>query len=223
MITDKEPIIGHNIDELRVKLGLSIGDACWVFGIARNDWTSVIANSEPVDAALAELVRFYNAHPEFCPAKPPVDIGDLFDRMTEASEGALKRPVQAAKGRGRRKANSLDMKAFAIMLGKEASAAYRWVKMGSNAAIPVVRMMEAMDAMLKQGKNPVSLFMKIADTEAKARGVPDVWTTGKWSVPGKKDEAKGVAEKPAENADEETPAAKKVPAKRSRKAVETTK
>lgn len=218
MITENEPIKGVNIDEIRIKLGLSISDACWVFGIARPDWTTLIASHDPVSPALAELIRFYNAYPEYCPAKSPIDIGDLYERLSDASEGDVKRPDAKTVGtrQGRRRSSSLDLKAFSVMLGKEGSAAYRWVKMGANAAVPVVRMMEAMDAMLKKGENPVNLFIQLANTEAKARDVEDVWATGSWTGQPKRGEA--------DKSSSGDSAVKKAPAKRYRKsAVETEK
>lgn len=81
----------------------------------------------------------------------------------------------------------VEPKRFATYFGAETSAAYRWMKPDARPSSTALRLMHFMKiALLMQdaaGRTQMlENWRKTVDQEAKTRGVPDVFKTGRWST-----------------------------------------
>lgn len=126
------------------------------------------APDEPVkDPTLALLVRFLAQHPELAVVPQQPTPAELFELMNESAD--------------------VEPKRFTTYFGAESSAAYRWMKTDARPSSTVSRLMHFMKiAMLMQGPSGRSQMLenwrKTVDQEAKARGVDNVFKTGRWST-----------------------------------------
>lgn len=173
------PILGEDLDSLREQLGMSTMDACWLYGLSMTKWTLIAKRNlakEPLkNVTLALLVRVLRAYPEVSPVMPAPTAKDVFAAILESQP-------------------ALDRKRMAIMFGCEASSGYRWLTTDSEIGPALVRLFKMF--MLFHGEvitSPkkkaelVAEWDEMVNTEARARGVRNVFSTGRW-VP--------VAEKP---------------------------
>ncbi len=126
MIPKDRPVTGHDLEDLREKLALSVTDLCWLFGLSMPNWGKIKkAGPEPVkDPAVALLARFLDSYPEACPIPRPPEPGDVAERLPE-----------------------LSRKTLGIALGREASAGYRWVVQGGRTS-PILNRLLLMVLML---------------------------------------------------------------------------
>ena len=91
MIPKDRPVTGHDLEDLREKLALSVTDLCWLFGLSMPNWGKIKkAGPEPVkDPAVALLARFLDSYPEACPIPRPPEPGDVAERLPELSRKTL--------------------------------------------------------------------------------------------------------------------------------------
>lgn len=191
MISAQRPVIGSDLLDLRERLQLSSGDMAWLLGLSMTRWMLVVnkGRNEPVrDPTLALLVRALDQAPEANPIPAAPTAEEVFSMAHEAND-------------------EVDKKKLSIMFGSEASSGYRWITTGSRISPVLARLFyvfkhgaEANSS--KIGSNSRGAFMarwnQMVETEANARGVPDIWKTGRWT---------------------KAPAAKKKPAPAKRSAV----
>ena len=175
MIPTTRPVLGKDLDTVRQQYGILTSDACWLFGLSITRWMQIvrIAAELPVkDPTLALLVRFLDEHPELSVIPKFPGAAEMYEMVNSAQK--------------------TDQKRFSVLFGSEASASYRWLKIGSRQSPAVNRLMHYLkSAMLaRQPEKRAELLERWRGTvamEAVARGVPDVFKSGKWNP-------KGVAE-----------------------------
>ena len=170
MIPDNRPVLGRDLDAVRQEFGLLTNDIIWVLSMSITRWTQIVrqAPDEPVkDPTLALLVRFLAQHPELAVVPKQPSAAELFALMNEAAD--------------------VEPKRFATYLGAESSAAYRWMKSDARPSSTVTRLMHFMKTALLMQDNAGRTQMledwrKTVEQEAKARGVDDVFKSGRWST-----------------------------------------
>lgn len=200
MIPTNRPVLGKDLASIKQQYGLLTADACWLFGLSITRWTQIVnqASDVPVkDPTLALLVRFLGNHPELSVIPKFPGVAEMYEMLNSVQE--------------------IDQKRFSVLFGSEASATYRWLRVGSRQSPAVNRLMHYMRlALLARAPHErLDLLNSWRDTvsmEAATRGSPDVFRTGQWN-PRKE---KPVTEKPAKKARKtatktaRTPAAAKV-------------
>lgn len=171
MLPTTRPVIGRDLDDIKQQFGLSTADACWLFGLSITKWTQVVRQGadDPVkDPTLALLARLLDANPTLSVIPEMPTSQALFDLLKESLP-------------------DLDQKRFSIILGSEATAGYRWLKVGSRHSPILSRLMLYMSLSLK-GMSPAErrksllAWKKTVELEASARGVDNVFAGGRWTV-----------------------------------------
>lgn len=169
ILRDDQPVTGKDLDDLRHSLSLTVADMCWLFGMSMNKWSSVVRKGalKPVpDESIEILARLLDAHPEHSPLA----------RMPQAAE-FHKFLNQVEK---------VDKKRLSALMGREASAGYRWLEKGvripatlQHIAYVITEMMRHRD--LPAQRKKLAEWEKLVRRVSSARGVQeDVFGTGTW-------------------------------------------
>ena len=166
--TDR-PVLGRDLEAVRQQFALLTSDACWVFGMSITRWTQVVRQQadEPVsEPKLALLVRYLAEHPEL----QPIPVFPSPSEMYELLKGV----------------GDVDAKTFGVLWGAEASAGYRWLREDSGIVPGVSRLMhyvrqELMAAAPEDRPRIMAGWRRTVNTEATARGVPDVFNSRTWT------------------------------------------
>lgn len=170
-IPSNRPVLGKDLDEIKQGFGLSTADACWLFGLSITKWTQVARQekNEPVkDPTLALLCRFLDQHPELSVMPKLPDADEMYTILNKVAP--------------------TDQKRFSVLLGSEASAGYRWLKHGSRQSPTLLRLMYYMKMALQSRTRGDSLdllhrWAQTVEDEGLARGVENVFKTGRWVPP----------------------------------------
>lgn len=165
MIPRTRPVVGRDLNDLRTRLGgITVTDACWLFGLQRNRWYQLTKSDKPLDdVSLALFARILDVYPELCPIKPVPRAEWVFHWLKEINP-------------------NLDQRSFSLLLGREKSAAHRWLKLGAAVSPKIERLFTTMQSLLLSRMNPHLAIEPLVQVEATARGL-DV-TEGVWSKEG---------------------------------------
>lgn len=163
VIPSTRPVVGLDLDLLRTRLGgITVTDACWLFGLQRNRWYELVRSKEPLeDVTLAMMIRVYDMFPEMCPIKPVPKAEWVYHWLKEINP-------------------TLDQRTFSLLLGREKSAAHRWLKLGQSVSPKIERLFTTMQAMMIAQINPLKAMEPLVQIEASARGLDvneGVWST----------------------------------------------
>lgn len=166
-IPSSRPVLGKDLDGIRQTLGISVADACWVFGITISKWAKLTKNPTCIidDPALALLIRMIDSNPLLCELPQYPDPCDIFKDLNDVAK--------------------IDKKTFSILLGAEKSSAHRWIKKSSRPTPPTSRLMYYIaKSMSTSSQHKKESFLKswseTVKTEAIARGAEDIFKDGKW-------------------------------------------
>lgn len=168
IIPATRPVIGKDLLEIKQAFGLSTADAIWLFGLSITKWTQVAKSKaeEPIrDPTLALLARFLDRHPELSVVPKFPKTNEMFDFLNEITPVSQKR--------------------FSILLGSEASAAYRWRKPGARQSPTSERLMYFIKVSLlslSENKRAEMLddWKRTVEAEAQARGRENIFKSGRW-------------------------------------------
>lgn len=173
MIPSSRPVIGQDIDDLRLAYGLTTADACHLFGMTMGKWSETKnASQEPLrDVSLALLVRLLDGNPGlFSPPQYPTpqEMKALF----EACEG---QPIEQYK--------------ISVLLGNDGSSAYRWLRLGSAQKPSVLRLMLYLEKALlalpeKERNEAFKTWKEVVNAEGSSRGISNVLKSGSWTFDG---------------------------------------
>lgn len=177
------PVVGSDLDDVRKMMGISASDACWVFGLSMTKWTELVRKQpdQPLtNPSLALLVRSYDRYPHLCPLPKLPDAEEFSAYVNEIMP--------------------IDNKHLSIMMGNEASSAYRWLTQESNTSPVFKRLAHVFMELGRSEKfrskssrrRLIYEWESMVDAEAKARGRDDIWKRGRWS-----NHKSGVAAAPA--------------------------
>ncbi len=175
LIPTHRPVIGEDLDALREQLGLSTMDGCWLYGMSMNKWTKAVKKEarDPVEnISLALLARELCANPELCPVPKMPDAAEIHQIITALQP-------------------RMDKKRLAIMFGCEASSGYRWITIGSKISPVLSRLflifktihLAAAKRSDSQAMSMLADWDRMVENEANQRGVINVFSTGRWTVP----------------------------------------
>lgn len=158
------PLLNIEIETWRLKHGLTVSAACEQLGLQRAKFTEMRSRpKEPIeDKAVCQLLYLYNAHPESMPSTRALDIRSFMEDLGFDPE------------------NPSDKKEFALMVGREPAAVYRWLAGEGNYSKPVERLMEAYSRLSLSGKKKRSMLMEFAMSIADRLGIPDPFKRATW-------------------------------------------
>ena len=175
MIPTNRPVIGQDLDDVRQAYGLSVADACWLFGLSITKWSQMVRGSEenpdapnePIkDPTLALLIRFLDTFNdvEAVPSLPTAE--EMFELLNSSK--------------------STPKKEMSILLGSEETATYRWTELGTRQPPAVGRLMyflrlKLLGCSTTQRIDFMSKWESIVRIEGTARGVDDVFKAGSWN------------------------------------------
>lgn len=171
LIPSHRPVIGRDLETLRLAFGLTTHDTIWLLNLSITRWTQIVrkeADAPVSDPSLALLVRLLMQHPELVhtllPSKP--HASEVFDLMQSAS--------------------AVELKRFSTYVGAEASAGYRWMRPGAQPSTMVQRLLQCLHSVLSTQSCEVrsqelSGWRETVEQEAHARGLAPVLETGRWS------------------------------------------
>lgn len=180
-IPKNRPVLGKDLDAVRQQFGLTSSDALFLFGLSITRWMHVVrrdAELPVIDTSLALLARFIDDHPDIRMMPEFPSASEVFEAVRASSD--------------------VHQKHFSIMLGAEASAAYRWLKTSSRQSPSVTRLLWHLHTALEMTPSRkrdllVQSWIKLVSSEGKARGIDDIFTEGRWPVIDSKLRVKKVA------------------------------
>lgn len=168
MIPENRPVIGSDLEDIRIMNGMSVADACWLFGMSPTKWTYVAKKgaNQPVSSTLALLARALDRD-------PPIRLLPEMPNATEIS--SLLNGV-----------SEVDKKRLAIISGNEACGGYRWLVLGTRQPAELQRLFYCLKQrllMAPKGRRVEVLadWFKTVENEARARGITDIFRTGSWT------------------------------------------
>lgn len=180
-IPENRPVQGKDLDMVRMQLGLLVGEACHLFSLSMTRWMHIVRQGAdlPVsDSSLAMLVRFYDRNPHLNPIPKAPGAVELFELLS--------------KIRG----EPLSQKEFGAIVGAEASAAYRYLKMGGPPSPYAQRLMLGLKNLMlsvPEHKRAELLedWIQCVTAESKSRGVErGAMVEGKWNSSGTREKRK---------------------------------
>lgn len=183
-IPTNRAVIGNDLEAIRQSLGLSTADALYLFGLSITSWMHTVrrdGEKELTDPTLALLVRFMDLHPEIEMLRPFPTAKDMHDFLN----AQLSTEPKSVGGKGEVGISGQD---FAVMLGSEGTAGYRWISKGGRQSAAVSRLLWHLDQYFAQAKDKKQLAKKLdiwketVRLEGEYRNSGDVFATHKWKV-----------------------------------------
>lgn len=174
MIPASRPVIGKDLDDLRARYGISVAEACHLFGLSPNKWSEIVNRGadEPVkDIPTALLARLLDNHrwlyepPEW---PTPEEMLELFE--------------QSAGGR-------ITMRTFSALLGVDTASGSRWLSHESGQKGASQRLMYYLRRLLVDYARAdedasrhlvFESWLQQVRNEGFARAGHDVIKTGRW-------------------------------------------
>lgn len=170
MLPINRPVIGRDIEDLRMAYGLSVEDARSLFRMTQVKWSEIVRQGaeQPVrDVPLALLVRLLDSH------------RDLFQPPDYPHPGEMKTLFESISG------SEMEQKRLSVLLGSDGSSAHRWLKAGSRQNPSVQILMLFIEKLLLSSppgsqRDLLEQWEKFVFDEGHARTGKDVLKTGRW-------------------------------------------
>jgi len=162
---NKGPIRAFELDEWRVKHGLSISAACELLGLQRAKWAALQKDRSATikDNAVCIALELYEQHPEVMPMRRVIDFKQHMIHL------------------GLDPNSPKDRKLFAAVHGRENAASYRLLDGEGGVSKPVERIFEAtLRLSVESGVAARKVLEGIARTVAERQGIRDPLTRGSW-------------------------------------------
>ena len=159
-----QPLLNLELEKWRVKHGLTVSAACEQLGLQRAKFTEMRANpKDPIeDKTVCQLLYVYEAHPETMPSMRVLDIRSFMTDLGFDPE------------------NPSDKKEFALLVGREPAAVYRWLAGEGHYSKPVERLIEAYSRLNQTGKKKRSMLKGFAQKIAARLGIADPFERATW-------------------------------------------
>ena len=162
------PVIGEDLIALRKRLGHSLGDALYLYGMYSGKYAELTSPRKNGRQAvnrgtIAIMTRLLDAAPEFDPLPKPVPFHEFIEHLQRLD-------------------HTLTVKKIGIMLGGDAGSGYRWLK-GTKMYPVVEHLVIIIDQAVKQyGKAGLDLFADIVEAERLAQGKTEgnFYSAGSW-------------------------------------------
>lgn len=168
MIPLNRAVVGHDIEELRVRRGWTVADALYIFSVSAPKWSTIVRRGKalPVHPTLAIYVRLLDQYPHIAPIPVAPTAREMFVFLQQYI--------------------NIDKKRFGIMVGNDASSGYRWVERGSAQPADVQKLFLIVKQMVEREQpenraKVVEQWIDMVNREAAARGAPEPFKNGTWS------------------------------------------
>ena len=110
-IPESRRVTGEDLERLREKMGLTTGEACWMYGFSLTKWSKIArieATSPLSKPTLSLLARALAKRPDINPFFRMPTAHEVYDRLLAVNP-------------------SMDKKRLSVFFGCEASSGYRWI------------------------------------------------------------------------------------------------
>lgn len=168
MAVDQKPFLGSDLEDLRLRLGFTVDDMVFLTGLTKPRWfyyTKKLANEQIPDPTVAIYCRLISDDRKliFIPDFTPPQY--VFSKINEHMNSGV------------------SQKEFSILMGNNESSSSRWLSGRSNPSQTVKRLSHVLAMMIvKYGfEEAVDKIRSVVAYEAKLRGVPDIWSHGRWT------------------------------------------
>lgn len=169
MIPFDRPIVGYDLDDIRLQRGYSTADAQWMYGMPATKWSEIvrIKKDEPVNPTLALLVRILDAYPSIAVIPEMPSAEEMYSDLRAIDSG-------------------INMRMLALLAGKEASGGYRWITLGMRQVPVRQRLFFCLKKLIDtcpedKRKELLAEWLGVVKAEAASRGSHDIFRTGSWS------------------------------------------
>lgn len=194
-IPETRAVIGDDLNTLRERLGLGVGEACWLYGISMTKWMNIVnkAPKDPItNPSLALMIRSLSIHPDACPLPSTPSAQEIYDMINQ----------------GLRLEEPMDLKRLAIMFGCEGSSGYRWITKQGEISPVLERLFQVFRTLFKpimgNGQIACAKFIleweQMITQEAEERNLEAIWKTGRWTF-GKDEEVDLTGKRPTKGED----------------------
>ncbi|PPC84825.1 MAG: hypothetical protein CTY35_00450 [Methylotenera sp.] len=168
--TDR-PFYGRDLEDFRRRQGMTVDDACFMCGITKNRWFFMVNTERDLplrDVPLSIMCRLIDKDPSLSFVPTFTEPTDLLETISASMK--------------------ITKREFSVMLGNNGTSANRWTVQRKRASPPVHRLSLVIKTMIeRQGMNKaVNNLRNVVENEALQRGIPDVFTTGRWTIPKEK-------------------------------------
>lgn len=166
MLPSDRPVTGRDLEALRQKLDLLVNDFCFVLGISMAKWSRIKKSPDaPLDdPGLAILARVLDDDPSLSLVPKAPTPQAVHDKIV------AHKPYSA-----------MPRRAFGIVLGRDASASYRWLEQQQHTGTVTDRLLIVLAKVLDtKGLPGLEKWMTVVDTEASARKISNIWREGLW-------------------------------------------
>lgn len=162
-----QPLCGEDLERWRVDNALTGAEAAAAFGLQRTKWEELTSKEKAADKisdpVIAMLLYLYRKNPESSPVKHPPDIKDFYTFLG----------MQDKK----------DLEAFAILIGRSPTTAYRLLLHDGKPGRPLMRWIEAVLRLNLTSKQSVRIMADVASSVGQLQQVGNVLVQG-WSKQG---------------------------------------
>lgn len=172
---DRKPFLGSDLEDLRLRLGFTVDDMVFLTGLTKQRWfyyTKKLASLQIPDPTVAIYCRLIadDSKLVFIPEFSPPQY--VFSKINENMSGGV------------------TQKEFSILMGNNESSSSRWLSGRSNPSQTVKRLSHVLAMMIVHYgfEEALDKIRSVVAYEATVRGVPDVWSDGRWNDAGKDDD-----------------------------------
>tara|TARA_R110001583_G_scaffold18497_11_gene73508 strand:+ start:1298 stop:1822 length:525 start_codon:yes stop_codon:yes gene_type:complete len=158
-LPEDRPVIGMDLELMRTAMGFKVDEAKWVFGLNQVQWRRYTVDELMVpisNPTVALLLRLFSRRPDLIPFPPAADPEKLMEMA------------------------SLNRRRLSLMLGKDASAANKWLNQGVELSGNVRRLAKLLENAIVEDPAWADEWIGEVDREAQRRGIPDLWHAGGW-------------------------------------------
>jgi hypothetical protein len=166
------PLRGADLEQWRIRRGLTVVMAADAFGLQKNKWeeltTEPCVSNEIADPVVAMLLHLYQQYPEAAPAKVVFDVREFYEFL------GLKDTSQ-------------DREMFAALIGRSFPSVIRLMLHEGTPGRPLVRWLEAVRKLKLTPKQTLKVMAEVANTVGGRQGISNVLTQGWKRQPGSSD------------------------------------
>ena len=157
------PLRGVDLEQWRIRRGLSVVLAADAFGLQKGKWEELTneprLSKEIGDPVLTMLLHLYQQYPESAPEKVVFDVKEFYEFL------GLQDSAQ-------------DREMFASLIGRSPPSVIRLMMHDGTPGRPLVRWMEAVRKLKRTPKQTLKVMAEVANTVGARQGIPNVLTQG---------------------------------------------
>jgi hypothetical protein len=169
MSQDLPPLRGADLEQWRVRRGLTVVMAADAFGLQKGKWEELTSepslSKEIADPVVAMLLHLYQQYPETAPTKSSFDVKEFYEFL------GLKDAPQ-------------DRELFASLIGRSPPSVIRLMLHQGTPGRPLVRWLEGVKKLKLTSKQTLKVMSEVANTVGDRQGFANVLTQGWKRQPG---------------------------------------